>query len=45
MTSVAQGSKSGEQPEPRPPYAQEDLKGDGWSEARAKAKKVMARSK
>jgi hypothetical protein len=33
------------QPEAKPPYAQEDLKGDGWDEARQKARRMMAGKK
>jgi hypothetical protein len=47
MQREAEGAmaSSDTQPENRPPYSQESLKGDGWSEARAKAKKVMAKSR
>jgi hypothetical protein len=35
-------ASSSTQPEPRPPFAQQQLKGDEWKEASNKAKKVLA---
>jgi len=36
-------ASSDTQPENTPPYAKEGLQGDGWEEARAKARKVLAK--